>query len=167
MRAADVAAEKAALAEKLEQVHRELRAEADDFPAHLLTVRPAPEEWSAMELLGHVAEMHYSYVARAERLMASPGTPLARPMDSPERLEGIGRGLSGSLDDALAQLDAARLHALAFLERLTPEEMAIQGHHASLGQLTVRDVFDRTIVGHARNHLDQLRRTREQVLTRS
>lgn len=155
--------DKAALAEKLNQGHRELRAEALDFPAQLLTVRPAPEEWCAMELLGHIAEMHYSYVARAEKLIASPGAPLARPMDAPERLEGVGQGRASSLEDALARLEEARLHALAFLARVTPEQMAIQGHHSGLGPMTVRDVFDRTIAGHARNHLEQLRQTRRQV----
>jgi hypothetical protein len=116
-----------------------------------------------MELLGHVAEMHYSYVARAENLMASPGAPLARPMDQPDRLNGIAQGSAGSLDEALARLEDARLHALAFLDRVTPEQMSIQGHHSALGDMTVRDVFDRTIVGHARNHLNQLRETRRQV----
>ena len=156
-------ADKAALAQKLNQVHRELQAEALDFPAHLRMVRPAPEEWCAMELLGHIAEMHYSYVARAENLIASPGAPLARPMDSPERLGGIDEGRAGSVEGALARLEEARLYALDFLERVTEEDLAIQGHHSGLGPMTVRDVFDRTIVGHARNHLEQLRRTREQV----
>jgi hypothetical protein len=60
-------------------------------------------------------------------------------------------------------LDQARQHALAFLARLTPEELTIAGHHQALGPMTVREVFARTIVGHARNHLEQLRATREQV----
>ena len=156
-------AAKAALAEKLDQVHQEIRAEATDFPAHLRSVRPAPGEWCAMELLGHIAEMHYSYVARADNLIASPGAPLARPMDSPERLGGIDQGRAASLDDAFAHLEEARLHALAFLDRVTPDQLAIQGYHSALGPMTVRDVFDRTIVGHARNHLEQLRRTRRLV----
>jgi hypothetical protein len=116
-----------------------------------------------MEILGHVAEMHYSYVARGENLMAHPGAELARPMESPERLEGIDLGRAATLDDALARLEEARLHALAFLDRVTDEELAIQGRHQALGPMAVRDVFDRTIVGHAHNHLEQLRRTREQV----
>lgn len=155
--------DKAALAEKLNQVHQELRAEAVDYPAELRMILPAAEEWCAMELLGHIAEMHYSYVSRAETLIAAPGAPLARAMDSPERLEGIAEGNAGSFEEALARLEEARLHALAFLDRVTAEEMAIQGHHSALGPMTVRDVFDRTIVGHARNHLNQLRATRRQV----
>jgi hypothetical protein len=158
-----VAADKAELAELLNQVHAELREEAVAFPEALRQARPAPDEWCAMELLGHVAEMHYSYVARAEQLIASPGAPLARDMESPERLDAIAQGPALSLEETLQQLDRARQHALAFLERLTPADMAIAGHHQALGPMTVRDVFARTIVGHARNHLQQLRATRDQV----
>ncbi len=157
-------ADKAKLAEKLDLVHQGLLAEAVDFPADLRLIRPADEEWSAMELLGHVAEMHYSYVTRAENLIAAPGAPLARPMDQPERLEGIAQGRAGSLDEALARLEEARLHALAFLDRVTAEQLAIQGYHSALGEMTVRDVFDHAIIGHARNHLNQLRETRRQVV---
>jgi hypothetical protein len=107
--------------------------------------------------------MHYSYVDRAEQLIASPGAPLARDMESPERLAAIAQGPGLSVDDLFRRLDDARQHALAFLERLTPEQMGISGHHAALGPMTVRDVFARTIVGHARNHLEQLRATRKAV----
>ena len=74
------------LAADLDQVHAELRQEATSFPADLRTTRPSADEWCAMELLGHTADMHYSYVARAERLIASAGAPLARDMQSPERI---------------------------------------------------------------------------------
>src|SRR5438874_9366387 len=156
-------ADKHALAEELNQVHAELRDEAMTFPADLRAARPAPGEWCAMEILGHVAEMHYSYVARAEQLIASPGAELARDMEAPERLAAVAQGPTLSLEEALDALDQARQYALAFLERLTPEEMTISGHHQAHGPMTVRDVFARTIVGHARNHLAQLRATRVQV----
>lgn len=158
-----VDADKRALAADLDQVHAELRQSAADFPPDLRTVRPAESEWCAMEILGHAAELHYSYVARAERLIATGNAPLARDMESPERIGAIEEGRAANLDEALSRLEAARLHALAFLERVTPEQMAIQGHHQALGPMTVRDVFARTIVGHARNHLNQLREARRQL----
>ncbi|HZT06530.1 MAG TPA: DinB family protein [Chloroflexota bacterium] len=158
-----LAADKAELAALLNHVHTELRDEALAFPESLRLVHPAPGEWCAMELLGHVAEMHYSYVKRAEQLIASPGAPLARDMASPERMAAIAGGPALTLEEALNQLDEARLHALAFLDRLKPNEMVITGHHQALGPMTVRDVFARTIVGHAQNHLQQLRATREQI----
>ena len=154
---------KRAMADELNQVHAELRAEATDFPEALRGVRPSSEEWCAMELLGHVAEMHYSYVARAENLIASPGAELARDMESPERISAIQQGPTRSLDEALARLEEARAYALAFLDRLTPEQMTIAGSHSALGPMTVRDVFSRTITGHARNHLNQLREIRGRV----
>jgi len=159
-------ADKRALAEQLNQVHADLRAEAIAFPAQRRAIRPAPDEWCALELLGHIAEMHYSYVARAENLIASPGAELGRDMQSPERLAAVDEGPSRSLEEALGRLDEARQHALAFLDRLAPEEMTIAGNHRALGPMTVRDVFARTIVGHARNHLEQLRATRDQVAAR-
>lgn len=159
-------ADKQGLAAQLNQVHAELHEEAIAFPPELRGVRPSSEEWCVMELLGHVAEMHYSYVARAEHLIASPGAELARDMQSAERLAAVERGPTLSLEGALGQLDQARQHALAFLDRLRPEEMTIAGHHRALGPMTVREVFARTIVGHARNHLEQLRAIRVQVGSR-
>jgi hypothetical protein len=155
--------EKQAMAEELNQVHAELREEAIGFPEALRHARPTGEDWCAMELLGHVAEMHYSYVARAENLIASPGAELGRDMESPERIAAVELGPTLTLDQALAQLDEARRFALAFLDRLTPEQMMIAGSHRALGPMTVRDVFARTITGHARNHLNQLRETRQQL----
>ena len=155
--------DKRELAELLNQVHAELHAEAVAFPEELRLVKPMPGEWCAMELLGHVAEMHYSYVTRAEQLIASPGSPLARDMESPERIAAVEAGPAQTLEETLFKLDEARQHALAFLDPLTPSEMAIRGHHQALGPMTVRDVFARTIVGHARNHLEQLRATRQQL----
>jgi hypothetical protein len=116
-----------------------------------------------MELLGHIAEMHYSYVARARNLMSSPGAQLARDMQSPERIAAVERGPSLTLDQALADLELARQHALAFLAEVTPDQMTIGGIHQALGPMTVREVFSRTITGHARNHLNQLRETRAQL----
>lgn len=156
-------ADKRALAADLDRVHAELREAATTFPVALLTLRPAENEWCAMELLGHTAELHFSYVARAERLIESDGSPLARDMESPERIEAVATGRTATIDEALARLEEARVQALAFLERLTSDQMAIQGHHQALGPMTVRDVFARTIVGHARNHLNQLRETRRQL----
>lgn len=155
--------EKSALVEKLNAVHAEIRTEAVEYPAQLRLVRPAPEEWCAMELLSHIAEMHYSYAARGDNLIANPGAALSRPMDSADRLAGIARGPEETLDQALAELDAARQYAISWLEAVPSEKLVIQGHHDSHGQMTVRDVFERTIVGHARNHLNQLRETRCQV----
>lgn len=155
---------KATLAEQLNQVHSELREAARAFPPELRTVRPAAEEWCAMELLGHTAEMHYSYVARAERVIATPGAPLGRDMASPERVQAIEGGRTANLEAALAELERARLHVLAFLERLTEEELAKQGNHQRLGPMTVWLVIERTIVGHARNHLEQLQQTQRALL---
>ncbi len=158
-----VAVDKHELADQLNAVHEEIRLEATAFPEKLRHVRPTPEEWCAMELLGHIAEMHYSYVARAQNLMDSPGAELARDMQSPERIEAVQRGPTLSLEEALSQLEQARQHALAFLDRVAPEQMSVGGIHSSLGPMTVRDVFSRTIIGHARNHLNQLRAARDQV----
>ena len=155
--------DKTDLVELLNLVHREILAEAVDYPAHLRRVRPAPEEWCAMELLSHIAEMHYSYAARGDNLIANPGAALSRPMDSPDRLAGIARGPEETLDQALAELDEARQYAIGWLETVQPDQLVIKGYHDSHGPMTVRDVFERTIVGHARNHLNQLRETRRQV----
>jgi len=162
---ASLEADKQTLAAELDQVHAELREEAIAYPPELRNARPGADDWSAMEILGHIAEMHYSYVARGENLVRSPGAQLARDMASPERLEAVAQGPTLSLEEALAQLEAARLHALEWLARLGPDEMGGAGVHQSLGPMTARDVFQRTIVGHARNHLNQLRAAREQVAT--
>ena len=155
--------EKRALAVQLASVHDELRLEATGFPVELRSIRPCLEDWTAMELLGHVAEMHYSYVARAKHLIAHPGAELARDMESPERIGAIHDGATVTLEMALGRLDEARHFALAFLDTLKPAEVGIEGFHRALGQMTVRDVFGRTIVGHARNHLEQLRETRRRL----
>jgi hypothetical protein len=160
---AEMETDRATLVAQLNRVHEEIRAEALDFPAELRLTRPVAEEWCAMELLSHIAEMHYSYAARGDNLIANPGAPLSRPMDAADRLAGVAKGPRLTLDEALAELDAARRYAISWLAEVPPDKLVIQGHHDTHGDMTVRDVFERTIVGHARNHLSQLRETRARV----
>ncbi|MBI4494967.1 MAG: DinB family protein [Chloroflexi bacterium] len=154
---------KAELAEQLNQVHAEVRQVALGFPPALRTARPGAEEWSAMELLGHLAEMHFYHVGRAERLLAT-GVVEGREASQPQRLGGVARGGAATLDELLAWLEEGRQYTLAFLERVSEADLAMEGSHPRLGPTTVGGVVERAVLAHARTHLEQLRQTERAVV---
>src|SRR5207248_1449197 len=51
--------------------------------------RPAPEEWTAAELTGHVAEFPVTFSEQARRVSESPGPQLGRSLDDPGRLAAV------------------------------------------------------------------------------
>src|SRR5438067_8437519 len=51
--------------------------------------RPAPEEWTAAELTGHVAESPVTFSAQALKLSRGPGSQLGRSLDDPGRLAAV------------------------------------------------------------------------------
>lgn len=124
-----------------------------------LRLNPGPDDWSAMQILGHVVEMIPYWMQHCEMLIAADGSPprFGRSADSPERLAGVEAGNTGNADDLLAQLHDEIITAGRRISDLTPAELAKTGIHVRMGVMTVGDIVDRFIVTHAEEHLGQIR----------
>jgi hypothetical protein len=123
-----------------------------------LHTAPGEKEWSAMQTLGHVTEMIPYWFQHCRTLMAATGEPPAfgRKTDSPERLAGVSHGAGAKPDVLLGQLEREVRTAAGAIRKLTPAERSKRGIHSSRGPMTVTEVIESFIVGHAEEHLAQV-----------
>ena len=127
-------------------------------PLELLSMRPAPNEWSAIECLQHVTDVERtSFPVRIKALLA--GQPLVgfNPEDRPPLPPP-----SIALADEFKQL---RQQTLVLFDQITEGDLEKQSLHAEYGMVTLRQ-FVHHMAGHDLNHLVQAERAMMQPFMR-
>jgi hypothetical protein len=110
-------------------------------------VRPAPDEWSVCEIIGHLCAVESPYRARLVRMTLE---------DNP-RMAAIGC-ITGDYDPEtpvrilLETLASLRRETLAFLESLAPLDRGRPGVHAELGGVTLRSQVE-ALSAHDEEHV--------------
>ncbi len=127
-----------------------LRDVADDA----LDRDPGPDEWSARQVIHHLADSEAMAYIRLRRLIAED-QPTIQGYDEPEwaRRLHYDRPVAASL----AVLAAVRQASVELLDRLTPEEWERTGTHTESGPYSV-DEWLRIYASHSHDHADQIRR---------
>ena len=94
--------------------------------------RPAPERWSAGEVLAHLADSEIVTGWRVRSILATDGFPL-QPFDQNVWAEAF---RYGEIDPAesLATFSAARASLLSLLRRVAPSRRQHHGLHAERGR---------------------------------
>ncbi|MCC6176650.1 MAG: DinB family protein [Chloroflexi bacterium] len=119
--------------------------------------RPGPEEWSAAEITGHVAEAPATFARHAARLASHPGETIGRAPDDPGRLAAVARlGNAGPKEGAQLVRDGIS-EACAILETIPEEGWQVRGQNPRLGEPTVLEFVRGVALDHVRGHLDQAR----------
>lgn len=126
----------------------------DGVPEAKLRERPAPDKWSAAELLAHLADAEVGCFWRYRQMIEHDGSPLA-PYDQ-ELWSSLGHNDSRAPAESLQLFRLLRENNLGMLERLTSEQWERHGVHAERGRMSVRDLAAQ-IAGHDLNHLEQVR----------
>lgn len=118
--------------------------------------RPPGGDWSAREVVHHLADSETTAYIRLRRLIAED-RPVLPDYDEEEfaRRLHYDRPIEPSLD----VLRAVRAASLQLLESLTPAEWDRSGTHAVSGPYSVDDWL-RIYAGHSHDHADQIRRAR-------
>ena len=147
-----------AQAQRLEHVYQQLAAlvRQPDVMRRLRT--PTSEnEWSAMQILGHMSEMIPYWLVNCRVLIAATGAPpqFGRSLEAPERLEGVERGATGNPDQIMQQLREEVYAAMSVIRGISPAERHKQGVHISRGEMTVADIIEAFIVAHAEDQREQ------------
>ena len=116
-------------------------------------------EWSVMQVLGHMVEMIPYWLGHCRVLVAATAEPpvFGRGPNAPERLHGIERGSNGDPKELLALLNEEVKAATRAIREMSAAERSKRGIHIKLGELTVADSVERFIVAHAEEHLEQIR----------
>jgi hypothetical protein len=125
-----------------------------------LRARPAPGEWSVLELIGHVADAELVSSGRYRWILAHD-TPAIPGYDQDLWTERL-RHNEADPDELLALIGALRAANLALWRRTPVEERSRHGIHAERGPESYELTF-RLIAGHDRFHLAQARQTLAQL----
>jgi hypothetical protein len=120
-----------------------------------LRKRPAPEKWSAAEIIAHLADVEIAVSWRIRSILGAPGTPVQAYDQDAWVVAG-----HYSKRDARKSLDQFRVLRetnLALYKMLAPEQWKHFGIHAERGEESVERIVQ-MIAGHDINHLEQVER---------
>ena len=139
----------------VEQASEEFAAFVETLTDEQFHRRPAPGEWSAAEITGHVSEAPLTFANHARRLAAEGGGAVGRPPDDPGRLSAVER-LAGRGPKEGAQLvrDGVR-EACAILRTISEEGWQTRGQRRGGGEATVLEFVQSVAVEHVQGHLRQ------------
>jgi hypothetical protein len=126
-------------------------------------VGPGPESsWGPREVLAHVAEMLPFWLGEIELILdATGGEPPAfgRLEADDLRVAIITRDRAFPARELLGRGEAEGRRVARRLRALDDQGAAAVGRHMTRGDLSVRDIAERLIVGHIEGHVAQLRET--------
>lgn len=114
-----------------------LRRQIEGMDTGALRYRPAPDAWSAVEVIGHIMEAEMLWAGRIRQMLAAEG-PRLTPYDQNEavRLREFQTKQPGGMLNAFAE---QRAEHVAFLRGLRPGQLARTGIHPTRGPISVLD----------------------------
>jgi uncharacterized damage-inducible protein DinB len=140
-----------------------LRAVLDDAGSDLRK-RPAPVEWSVLELLGHLVDAETVMSGRFRWTLSQDEPPLLG-YDQDQWVARL-RHNDDRPEDLLAVFSALRAANLRLWRRSSDDERQRVAMHAERGPESY-DLMFRMIAGHDRFHLNQMRETLRQIRAES
>jgi hypothetical protein len=123
-----------------------------------LRKRPAPEQWSVIEILAHLADSEVVCGWRLRAILGAPGTPIGAYDQN--AWNAAGHYATRDPRECIELFRAMRKANLSLLKSLTPEQWSQHGMHAERGKETVEHIVG-LIAGHDLNHVQQI----EHILT--
>jgi len=121
---------------------------------------PAPNEWSAFEVLIHMRTAEAIMMPRLLQILVRPGVRVP-DMDG-HRWAALLTRARLPVDQQVAAFAARRRELVGLLETLGPLEWATAGEHELLGELTVRGIAEHAAV-HEQEHLAQIETVRQRI----
>jgi hypothetical protein len=127
-------------------------------------VGPGPESsWGPREVLAHVAEMLPFWLGEIELILdaSGGGEPLGfgRLEADDLRVAIITRDRAFPARELLGRVEAEGRRVSRRFRAFGETEAGAVGRHVTRGDLTVRDIAERLVVGHLEGHVTQLRET--------
>jgi hypothetical protein len=144
------------LIEKYREGHRVVTEALLGATGAELDARPGPKEWSAREVVHHLADSEMTSAIRLRRLLAEDW-PTISGYDEHQFARRL--YYDRPIEASLEAFAAARQTTAEILDRLTEREWAREGTHSESGRYTVEDWLE-IYAAHAHEHAAQIRRAR-------
>jgi hypothetical protein len=131
-----------------------LRAELEPLGKEAMRWHPAPGEWCANEVLGHLLEAERrGFAGRIQGIVAQPGR-LLEDWD-PEALARQRRDCERDGLELLREFEAVREESVRMVTALGAEQLRLSGEHPRVGELRVVELLHEWL-HHDRNHVKQI-----------
>ena len=138
----------------LESAAAAMRAELAALTDDVLGWHPAPGEWCAKEVLGHLIESERRGFAGRIRLILAKDEPDLEGWDQGEVARGR-RDCERPAAGLVAEFDALRRDSVGLIAGLRAGDLGRGGRHPKVGHLRVSDLLHEW-VHHDRNHFRQM-----------
>jgi DinB superfamily len=132
-----------------------LRGELTGLSPALLAWHPAPGEWCAKEVVGHLIEAEQrGFAGRIRQIVATSETPRFAAWE-PAEVARSRCDCAREIDGLLREFDALRDASVSLVRSLQAADLGRGGEHPSVGYLRVGDLLHEW-VHHDRNHIMQI-----------
>jgi hypothetical protein len=128
-----------------------------------LDARPAPDKWTAREIVHHLADSEMTSAIRLRRLIAED-KPVIVGYDQEEFTRRL--HYDRPVEASMRAFAAARETTGELLDRLSEAEWAREGTHSESGHYSVV-IWLEIYAKHAHGHAEQIRRARQTAVART
>jgi uncharacterized damage-inducible protein DinB len=150
-----LASESKRYAANIRQVPSLFTQAASNLPDDVLRWRPDPDEWSAVEVLGHMVDKMRIWRVRLATILSQPDAEiLGYDQDALVRQNNY---LAAELAILLKALSEACEQFASLVEQTEPTLLSRKGMHSELGRISGADCIEIPLRA-ANDHLAQLRR---------
>jgi hypothetical protein len=147
--------------EDAEKSPKEIAAAVSGLAPAVLRYKTAPDKWSILEILGHLADIEIVYGYRLRQMLADE-KPVIAPMDQDAWAKNLGY-LDTPAPELVALYGLNRHHNLRLLRRLQPADLDKSALHPELKkEVTVARLIEQ-MAGHGANHLAQIEKLKQAV----
>ena len=147
--------------EAAEKSPKEIAAAVSGLSPAVLHYKPAPEKWSILEILGHLADIEIVYAYRLRQMLADQN-PIIAPMDQNAWARNLGY-MDMAAPELVAVYGLNRHHNLRLLRRLKPADLEKSAFHPERKQdVTVARLVE-MMAGHGVDHLAQIERLKKEA----
>ena len=141
------------------ELDAELRRLVEQITPDQLHVAPRDGEWTPAEILAHLAEFPRYFAGDLARQLAAEGAEVGRTHEHPGRNQAIAAAPGRTIEELRDRLNSALDELAKTLEDLRDEHLGRIGNNRKYGPEPLAVFLDRYVLDHKAGHLDQLRRT--------
>ena len=121
--------------------------------------KPAPDKWSILEVLAHLADVEIVYGYRVRQVIADK-EPVFAPIDQEDWARHLHYD-EASAAESVALYRANRLANLRLLKRVTPGQLDRAGFHPELKRKVTLGEWIERMASHGASHLGQIERLKQ------